>query len=115
MHELPRLVSDRVDLLSLELQRAGQVLGRIVVLLIAASILAATAWVALCAGVLLALIGAGVHWGAAWLLVLVVNLGACTWAVVRVRALAPMLQMPATRRHLTLAQPSNDRYPPSTR
>lgn len=102
LHELPGLVSDRIELLSLELQRAGRALAQIVALIVAAAILAVTAWLALWAGVMVALISAGLHWAAASLLVLVVNLGACAWAVARVRALAPLLQLPATRRHLTV-------------
>jgi uncharacterized membrane protein YqjE len=112
VHELPGLVSDRIELLSLELQRAGQVLAQVVALIVAAAILAVTAWLALWAGVMVALIGAGLHWAAASLVVLVINLGACWWAVVRVRALAPLLALPATRRHLTLAQPSTATHPP---
>jgi len=111
MHELPGLIGDRVELLSLELQRAGQVLAQIVALIVAAAILAVTAWLALWGGVMLALIGAGLHWAGASLLVLVINLGACWWAVARVRALAPLLQLPATRRHLTRSQPSTIRQP----
>ena len=107
MHELPGLISDRIELLSLELQRAGKVLAQIVALIVAAAILAVTAWLALWGGVMVALIDAGLHWAAALLIVLVINLGACWWAVSRVRRLAPLLQLPATRRHLTLSQPSS--------
>lgn len=113
MHELPGLISDRVELLSLELQRAGQVLAQIVALIVAAAILAVTAWLALWGGVMLALIGAGLHWAAASLIVLVINLCACGWAVARIRALAPLLQLPATRRHLTLSQPSTTSQSPT--
>lgn len=114
MHELPGLISDRIELLSLELQRAGQVLAQIVALIVAAAILAVTAWLALWGGVMVALIGAGLHWAAASLIVLVINLGACGWAVARVRALAPLLHLPATRRHLTLSQPSTAGEPASS-
>jgi uncharacterized membrane protein YqjE len=113
LHELPGLISDRVELLSLELQRAGQVLAQIVALIVVAAILAVTAWLALWGGVMLALIGAGLHWAAASLLVLLINLGACWWAVARVRTLAPLLQLPATRRHLTLSQPSTTSQAPT--
>jgi len=113
VHELPGVISDRVELLSLELQRAGQVLAQIVALIVAAAILAVTAWLALWGGVMVALIEAGLHWAAASLIVLFINLGACGWAVARVRALAPLLKLPATRRHLTLSQPSSaSRSPP---
>lgn len=114
LHELPGLISDRIELLSLELQRAGQVLAQIVALIVAAAILAVTAWLALWGGVMVALIDAGLHWAAASLIVLVINLGACWWAVARVRALAPLLKLPATRRHLTLSQPSTASKPPSS-
>ena len=102
LRELPGLVSDRVELLSLELQRAGQVLAQIVALIVAAAILGVTAWLALWSGVVLALIAAGLHWAAASSIVLLINLAACWAAVARVRRLAPLLRLPATRRHLTL-------------
>lgn len=114
LHELPGLISDRIVLLSLELQRAGQVLAKIVALIVAAAILAVTAWLALWGGVMVALINAGLHWVAASLIVLVINLGACWWAVIRVRTLAPLLHLPATWRHLTLSQPSTASKPPSS-
>jgi len=113
MHESAGLISDRIELLSLELQRAGQVLAQIVALIVAAAILAVTAWLALWGGVVVALISAGLHWAAASLIVLVINLGACWWAAARARALAPLLNLPATRRHLTLSQPSTATSPPS--
>jgi uncharacterized membrane protein YqjE len=113
VHELPGLVSDRIELLALELQRAGQALAQIVALIVAAAILAVTAWLALWAGVLVALVSAGLHWAAAALLLLVVNLGACAWAVARVRTLAPLLQLPATRRHLTVRRAATSAPGPS--
>jgi len=113
VHELPGLISDRIELLSLELQRAGQVLAQIVALIVAAAILAVTAWLALWGGVMVALVNAGLHWAAASLIVLVINLGACWWAVARARALAPRLHLPATRRHLTLSRPPTP-SPPSS-
>ena len=113
VHELPGLISDRIELLSLELQRAGQVLAQIVTLIVAAAILAVTAWLALWGGVVVALISAGLHWAAASLIVLVINLGACWWAVARARALAPRLHLPATRRHLTLSRPPTASKPTS--
>lgn len=112
MLELPGLVSDRIELLALELQRAGRVLAQIVALVVAAALLAVTAWLALWLGVMGALIGIGLHWAAASLIVLVINLGTCWWAVARVRALAPLLQLPATRRHLTVSRPSTATHPP---
>jgi len=48
--ELPGLISDRVELLSLELRRAGITLAQVVVLVLAAAILAVTAWLVLWGG-----------------------------------------------------------------
>lgn len=106
LHELPGLVSDRVELLSLELQRAAQVLAQIVMLVVAAAILGVTAWLALWGGLLFAMIDTGLHWAAASLIVLLVNLLACAAALARAQALAPRLQLPATRRHLGVAAPT---------
>lgn len=98
--ELPGLISDRVDLLTLELQRAGRALMQIVALVVVAAILAVTAWLALWSAVVGLLMALGLHWSLALLVVLVVNLGAAWWAVARMRSLVPDLRLPATRRHL---------------
>ena len=104
LHELPGLVSDRVYLLSLEIKRAGIATAHIVALTLGAAILLATAWLALWAGVIVGLMQNGVHW--AWVFggVLLVNGGAAAWALLRVKQLAPLLGLPATLRHLTLAR-----------
>lgn len=102
LRELPGLVSDRVELFALELGRAGSAMARIVAWVVAIAILGVTAWLALWAGVVIALIGLGVHWALALLPVLLINLGAIAFAVSRVQQLATRLTMPATRRHLTL-------------
>lgn len=100
--ELPGLVSDRVVLLSLELRRAGQALGRIVMLIVATAILGVTAWVALWGCVVGGLAALGLHWTLALLAVLLLNLAGFALTVWRMRALAASLQLPATLRHLTL-------------
>jgi hypothetical protein len=100
--ELPGLVSDRVQLLSLELRRAGQVLARVVGLLVAAAILGATAWMALWGAVAGGLSALGMHWALALLAVLLINLAAAALVVARMRDLAGRLGLPATLRHLTL-------------
>lgn len=111
LHELPGLVSDRVHLLSLEIKRAGIATAHIVALTLGAAILLATAWLALWAGVIVGLMQNGVHW--AWVFggVLLVNGGAAAWALLRVKQLAPLLGLPATLRHLTLAR---EPAPPSS-
>ncbi len=112
--ELPGLIGDRVDLLALEMQRAGMALMQIVALVVVAAILSVTAWLALwgvAVGLLMAL---GLHWSLALLAVLLVNVGAAWWAVARVRTLVPALRLPATRRHLMPGpspQPSQEPEP----
>ncbi len=108
--ELPGLVSDRVELLSLELQRAGMALVQITVLVVAAAILGVTAWLVLWVAVVAVLVMAGLHWLLALALVLVANLVATWLAVSRVRKLLPTLKLPATRRHL-MPSPSSQPTP----
>lgn len=99
-HDLPGLLHDRVELLALELQRARQVLGQIMVLLVVAAILAVTAWLALWVGVAVGLVELGLHWAAALSLMLALHAGAAWLAIARIRRLLPLLSLPATRRHL---------------
>jgi uncharacterized membrane protein YqjE len=111
--DLPGLLSDRVHLLSLELRRASNALGQMVALGLLAAILFATAWIALWVGLAAAFLAVGLAWPWIVLLVLVINLGAATWAILRVKALAPLLALPATLRRLTDSDaleraPSND-------
>jgi hypothetical protein len=103
LQELPGLVSDRVELFALELGRAGSALARIVAWVVAIAILGVTAWLALWAGVVIALVGLGLHWTLALLPVLLINLVAVMLALKRVQYLVTRLSLPATRRHLTLS------------
>ena len=100
LRELPALLSDRVELLTLELKRAGRALAEIVVLLVVAIILGVTAWLAMWGVVVGGLMAAGLHWAAALLAVLLLNAVVAVWAVARLRKLLPQLGLPATRRHL---------------
>ena len=102
LHEVPGLISDRVELLSLELGRAGAALAKIAVLTVAAAILGITAWAALWAGVVMGLLALGWHWALALGLVVVANVGAVVWAALQIRQLSALLKLPATQRHLTL-------------
>jgi hypothetical protein len=99
--DLPGLLTDRVHLLSLELRRASNALGQMVALGLLAAILFATAWIALWVGLAAAFLAVGLAWPWIVLLVLFVNLAAAVWAVLRVKALAPLLALPATLRRLT--------------
>jgi len=97
---LPGLFTDRLELLALELQRASRVLLRIVALMLAATILGATAWLALSGGIALALVAWGLSWPMGVLAVLLLNLTLGWAAVLRIRRLLIQVGLPATRRHL---------------
>ena len=99
--DLPGLLTDRVHLLALELRRASGALGEMVALGLLAAILFATAWFTLWVGFAVAMIALGLAWPWVVLLVLFVNLSAAAWAMLRVKALAPLLALPATLRRLT--------------
>ena len=99
--DLPGLLTDRVHLLSLELRRASNALGQMVALGLLAAILFATAWITLWVGLAAAFLAVGLAWPWIVLLVLFINLAAAIWALMRVKALAPLLALPATLRRLT--------------
>jgi uncharacterized membrane protein YqjE len=99
----PHLVSDRIELLSLELERAGQALARIVVYVVAAAVLGVTAWLAAWAVVFMLLLMAGLPPVAALALVLLFNALAAWLALRRARKSVGLLSLPATRRHLTVS------------
>ena len=99
--DLPGLLTDRVHLLALELRRASAALGQMVALGLLAAILFATAWIALWVGLAAAFLAVGLAWPWVVLLVLFVNLSAAIWAALRVKALAPLLALPATLRRLS--------------
>jgi uncharacterized membrane protein YqjE len=101
--ELRGLVSDRVELLSLELQRAAQALFQIVALVVAMAILGVTVWLALWAALITLLMQVGLPLLAALLLVIGINGLAIAVAVARVSRLLPRLGLPATQRHLTVS------------
>lgn len=112
--DLPGLVSDRVELLSLELRRAGLALVQMVMLVVAVAILGVTAWLVLWAGVVALLMALGLHVGWALLIVLAINLGAIVLAALRVRALLPRMNLSATRRHLVPGPPASSSSTPSS-
>lgn len=101
-HEVPGLLSDRVELLTLELQRAGLALAHVVMLVVTIAILTVTAWLLLWGCIVAALVQAGLPLAAVLLGAMVVNLLAAWLAAARVRALLPRLSLPATRRHLMI-------------
>ena len=97
---LPGLVSDRLELLALELHRAGRSIVQIVVLVLGAAILGVGAWLALCVGIAVALVALDLPWPVVMLVVLLVNLALGWAALARVRHLLANLGLPVTRRHL---------------
>jgi uncharacterized membrane protein YqjE len=102
LHELPALLGDRVELLSLELQRAGNALVKLTVLAAVAAIFALTAWLALWGTLVGLLIALGWPAVGAYATVVLVNAAAAAWALQRARGLFKLLGLPATRRHLPL-------------
>ncbi|MEO6276498.1 phage holin family protein [Roseateles sp.] len=100
--ELPGLVSDRVELLALELQRATQALFHIVALVVAIAILGVTVWLALWAALISLLMQAGLPLLAALLLTIGINGLVIAVAVARMHKLMPRLALSATQRHLTV-------------
>ena len=103
VQDLPGLVSDRVDLLSLELRRAGRALAQIVVLVVAGAILGITAWLVLWGAIVVGLVALGMPLASTLFLVVAINVGAAVWALRRARKLVPSLGLPATRRHLRVS------------
>jgi hypothetical protein len=93
---------ERVELLSLELASAVRAAAQIVVLLVAAAIVAVTAWLGLWGVATGVLISIGMPWALALLIVVVINLAAAAFALTRARRLLARLSLPATRRHLSL-------------
>lgn len=110
--ELPGLVSDRVELLSLELQRAVQALAQIIALLVAVAVLGVTAWLMLWAAIIGLLITAGLPPAVALLVAIASNGLAIMLALQRVRGLLPKLKLPATRRHLMISPDPEPQAPP---
>ena len=105
-------LSDRVELLSLELGSALRAGAQILMLVVAAAVVGVTAWLAAWGVIVGLLIALGVPWAVSLLIVLVVNVAAALWALSRARSMMPKLSLPATRRHLTLA-PSTMPPPPA--
>jgi uncharacterized membrane protein YqjE len=109
--ELPGLFNDRIELLSLELHRAGTVLVQVVVLIIVATILGVAAWLLLWAIIVMGLVFAGLPPALALGAAFLVNVAVAAWAVAHARKRLPLLRLPATRRHLRVGTPPTDAPP----
>jgi hypothetical protein len=103
--ELPGLVDDRIDLLLLELRRAGGAAVQMLMLGVAAALFGLAAWVACWVGIAWGLLAWGLHWGWVVTLVAVFNALAAALALLRASKLVPLLEMAASRRHFRMARP----------
>lgn len=111
--ELPGLVSDRVELLGLELKQAGRALALILVLGLAATMAAMTVWGLFWALVVSLLLQFGVALWGALLIAMIVNAAAAALLAWWLKALLPRLDLPTTRRHLSFsASPLPSSVPP---
>lgn len=106
LSEVPGLVSDRVELLSLELHRAGLALLYISCLGIALTVLGLAGWMILWGLITLGLVAAGLTWAMALGVALLVHVALGWWAMNRIRRLLPTLGLPATRRQLMFRAPT---------
>lgn len=103
---LPGLFSDRVDLLSLELQRAGLALVHLLIWGVAAAMLLLTAWLGLWVVLAAVAVQGGLPWPGVVLGVVAINLLAAWGAISVARRMAPRLGLPMTRRHLDFGRGS---------
>ncbi|HEY1397212.1 MAG TPA: hypothetical protein VF536_13905 [Roseateles sp.] len=92
------MLSGRLLLLALELQRARHGLVSLAILGVVAAIAGATAWLALWALLVALAVHFGLTWPWAFAGVLVINLLLLVWVAAAMKALAPMLALPASRR-----------------
>jgi hypothetical protein len=111
--ELPGLVTDRVDLLALELQRAGVAMVKLAILVVAATVLSVTVWLLAWATAITAMVDAGLPVVLALALMLVVNAAAVWWAWVQAQALLKRVNLSATFRHLTSSNQDRPAAPPA--
>ena len=101
LHELPGLVRDRLELMGLEVKRAAGVLVTMVLMVVAAAIMAMTAWALLWALLVSLMVLAGVlPWGALSI-ALAVNVAVAAVLLWQARLRWAQLDLPATRRHLS--------------
>lgn len=99
-HDAGSLVVDHLELAALEIQRAGKGIVRILIASVVITVLVASAWMALVAGVAIWATQAGIP--LPWTLVLagVVNLLAAVAIALWIRARFPDLMLTATMRQL---------------
>jgi uncharacterized membrane protein YqjE len=102
------LVQDHALLAVLELQRAGISLVKMIVAGIVISILVVSAWMGLVAAVVVWAVGEGVSWGAALLVVAIVNIAVAVGLAFWARKQIPDLLFAATLRQLRKDVPHSE-------
>ncbi len=100
MEDVPRMIGARIELLSLELQRAKQAFIVMAALGAVAALLLVTAWFVIWGAAIAGLIQAGLAWGWAVLIVLVVQLGGAFLALRYALSMTRYLGFAATLRNL---------------
>ena len=100
---VPRVLGDRLRLLGFELRLAGRDLVAAAVLIVVALFLASTAWAGLWVGIVMALRSVDLSWAAIVVLVVAANLAGAGIAVWQMLRLLRRVSLPATLRHLELA------------
>jgi hypothetical protein len=110
--EIPGLLSDRIELLAAELDRAGLVLLHLVQLGIAMAVLGLSAWLMLWCLAVGGLVLVGLHWLAAIAAGLAVQIALMIWLFLRVKKLVPLLGLPVSRRRLRFSNAPSASPPP---
>jgi hypothetical protein len=91
-------ITERFKLIGLELRLAGLTLVQVVVQAVVVAVLVVTAWLGLVAGVVAGFVSAGLHWGFALALGIVINLAVAAWLVRSMLKLIERIGMPASLR-----------------
>jgi hypothetical protein len=93
-------LGERLRLLSLEARLATMTVIQVVVIAVVVAVLAVTSWLLLVGGVFAAFVTAGLHWGIAVALLVVVNLGVAYALVKMAIKLASRVSLPRSLRQL---------------
>ncbi|MED5619003.1 hypothetical protein [Ideonella sp. BN130291] len=96
--DLHGAITERFKLVGLELRLAGLTLVQVVVQAVIVAVLVVTAWLGLVAGVVAGFVSAGLHWGFALALGIVINLGVAAWLVRSMLKMIERIGMPASLR-----------------
>jgi hypothetical protein len=98
--DLRGALSERARLLTLEARLAGLTLVQLVLYAVVVAVLAVTAWIGLMAGIVAALINAGMPWGYGIALGVGLNILIAAWLVRTMIAMVDRMDLEATLRRL---------------